>query len=50
MDGTFGVEQLHADLHEGLFAGEAVEKSEGLLPAVKIQRDDDVLTHDVHLL
>ena len=48
--GAFGVEELHADLHEGLFAGEAVEKREGLFLAVKIQRDDNVLTHGGHLL
>ena len=47
---AFGVEELHADLHEGLFAGEAVEKREGLFLAVKIQRDDNVLTHGGHLL
>ena len=47
---AFGVEELHADLHKGLFAGEAVEKREGLFLAVKIQRDDNVLTHGGHLL
>ena len=48
--GALGVEELHADLHEGLFAGEAVEKRESLFPAVKIQRNDNVLTHGGHLL
>ena len=47
---ALGVEQLHADLHERLFAGEAVEKRERFLLAVKVQGDDDVFTHDVRLL
>ena len=48
--GAFGVEKLHADLHKGLFAGEAVKKREGLFLAVEIQRNDNVLTHGGHLL
>ena len=47
---AFSVEELHADLHKGLFAGEAVKKCEGLFLAVKIQCDDNVLTHGGHLL
>ena len=47
---ALGVEQLHADLHERLFAGETVEKRERFLLAVKVQGDDDVFTHDVRLL
>ena len=47
---AFGVEELHADLHKGLFAGEAVKKCEGLFLAVKIQCDDNVLTHGGPLL
>ena len=45
-----GIKQLHADLHERLVVLKAVEKRERLFPAVKIQRDDNVLTHDVLLL
>ena len=48
--GAFGVKQLHADLHKGLFLGEAVQKCQCLFLAVKVQRDDNVLTHDVLLL
>ena len=47
---AFGVEELHANLHKGLFAGEAIKKCEGLFLAVKIQCDDNVLTHGGHLL
>ena len=48
--GTLGVEQLHADLDEGLLLCEAVQKSQGFLPAVEVQCDDNVFTHDVLLL
>ena len=48
--GAFGVEKLHADLHKGLFAGEVIEKRERFFLAVKIQRNDNVLTHGGHLL
>ena len=48
--GPFGVKQLHADLHKGLFLCEAVQKCQCLFLAVKVQRDDNVLTHDVLLL
>ena len=46
----FGIKQLHADLHKRLLVLKTVEKRERLFPAVKIQRDDNVLTHDVLLL
>ena len=32
----FGVEKLHADLHEGLFAGEAVEEGKRFLTAGEV--------------
>ena len=48
--GALGVEKLHADLHERLLAGEAVEKRERFFLAVKVQRNDNVLTHGGHLL
>ena len=48
--GPFGVKQLHADLHKGLFLREAVQKSQCFFLAVKVQRNDNVLTHDVLLL
>ena len=48
--GSPGVVQLHADLHEGLFLLEPVQKGQGLLPAVEVQCDDNVLTHDALLL
>ena len=46
----FGIKQLHADLHKRLLVLKEVEKCERLFPAVKIQRNDNVLTHDVLLL
>ena len=48
--GAFGVKQLHADLHKGLFLCEAVQKCQCLFLAVEVQRNDNVLTHDVLLL
>ena len=48
--GPFGVKQLHADLHKGLFLCEAVQKCQCLFLAVKVQRNDNVFTHDVLLL
>ena len=48
--GAFGVEQFHADLHKGLFLCEAVQKCQCLFLAVKVQRNDNVFTHDVLLL
>ena len=48
--GSLGVEQLHADLHKGLLLREAVQKGQCLVFAVKVQCDDNVLTHDVRLL
>ena len=50
--GALGVVELHADLHEGLarLPGEAVQETEGLLPALEVQCDDYVLTHCVLLL
>jgi len=47
---SLGVEQLHADLDEGLAAGEAVEKTERFLAAGEIAGYDDVFTHGGHLL
>ena len=46
----FGIKQLHADLHKRLLVLKEVKKCERLFPAVKIQRNDNVLTHDVLLL
>ena len=46
----FGVEKFHADLHEGLFAGEAVEESKRFLAAGEVEGDDDVFTHGARLL
>ena len=48
--GALRVVELHADLHKGLLLGELVQKRQGLCLAVKIQRDDDVLTHGARLL
>ena len=48
--GAFGVEQLHADLHKWLFLCEAVQKCQCFFLAVKVQRNDNVFTHDVLLL
>ena len=48
--GALRVVELHADLHEGLLLREAVQKGQGLFPAVKITGDDHVLTHALHLL
>ena len=48
--GAFRIEQLHADLHKGLFLRKLIQKSQRLFPAVEIQRNDNVLTHDVLLL
>ena len=42
--------KIHADLHKGLFLCEAVQKCQCLFLAVKVQRNDNVLTHDVLLL
>ena len=46
----FGVEKFHADLHEGLFAGEAVEEGKRFLAAGEVEGDDDVFTHGARLL
>ena len=48
--GTLGVKQLHPHLDEGLFLCEAVQKSQRFLPAVEVQCNDNVFTHDVLLL
>ena len=48
--GPLRIEQLHADLHKGLFLCEAVHKCQCLFLAVKVQRNDNVFTHDVLLL
>ena len=50
--GSLGVVQLHADLYEGLLLPlpEPVQEGQGLLPAVEVQCDDYVLTHDARLL
>ena len=42
---ALSVEQLHADLHERLFPGEAVEETESILRAFKVTRDDNVFSH-----
>ena len=42
---TLGVEQLHADLHEGLAALELVQKGQGFVFGGEIQCNDDVLVH-----
>ena len=47
---TLGIEQLHADLHKRLAVCELIEKGQRLFAAVKIQSDDYVFTHGVHLL
>ena len=47
---TFGKKQLHADLDKGFFTREMIQKFQRTLAAGKIQRDDDVFTHDVLLL
>ncbi len=50
--GSFGIKQLHANLHKGLFRlpGKLLQKVQGLLPAGKIAGYDDVFTHGAHLL
>ncbi len=48
--GTLGVKQLHAHLDEGLLLCEAVQKSQRFFPAVEVQCNDNVFTHDVLLL
>ena len=42
---SLGIEELHADLHKGLFSRKAVQKSQGLVSACEVAGDDDVLSH-----
>ena len=42
---ALGIEELHADLHEGLPFGETVQKGQSLRRGRKIAGDDDVFSH-----
>ena len=44
-----GVEQLHADLHEGTLRPKLLQKPQRSGSAREIAGDDDVFTHDEHL-